>query len=250
VGTRRTVILIAAVVVAALAGVATFSYLSGVQTRANKGATLVKVFVVKKDIQKGFPAEQAVAEKYVAQDEIQEKFRPGTAVTDLNTIKGKVALTNLSSNQVVVDGQFVDPKVEQITNSQRIQSGRVAVTVSTDQVRGVGGLLVPGDKVDLLVVDKTLGDGQLRLLYQNVEVLFIGANAAPQPGETQAATNPGSGLITFSVPVAAAQKIVWASTHADGGLYLTLVPPDNQPAAIPPVDNSNLFQGGLTPYEG
>ena len=46
------------------------------------------------------------------------------------------------------------------------------------------------------------------------------------------------------------RRVLWASTHADGGLYLTLVPPDNQPAAIPPVDNSNLFQGGLTPYEG
>src|SRR5947207_2580066 len=56
VGTRRTVILVAALVIAAVAGVATFSYLSGVQSRANKGATLVKVFVVKKDIAKGFPA--------------------------------------------------------------------------------------------------------------------------------------------------------------------------------------------------
>ena len=233
-GTRRTVILVAAVVIAAVAGVATFSYLSGVQNRANRGATLVKVFVVKKDIQKGFPAEQAIAEKYVASSEIQEKFRPTTSVTDLNTIKGKVALTNLSSNQVVVDGQFVDPKVEQITNSQRIQSGRVAVSIATDEVRGVGGLLVPGDKVDLMVNDTSQDpNGKMRLLYQNVEILFIGTNAAPQPGETQAA-----------------ERIVYASTHGDGGIYMTLVPPDNQPTTIPPVGKGELFQGGLTPYEG
>ena len=248
-GTRRTVVLVAAVLVALVAGVATFSYLGGVQDRANKGATLVRVYVVKKDVQKGFPAEQALSGGFVKADQIQEKFRPTTAVTDLDTIKGKVALTALSANQVLVDGQFVDPKVEQITNSQRIQSGRVAVTVSIDQVRGVGGLLVPGDKVDIMVNDKN-ADGRTRLLYQNVEILFIGSSAAPQPGETQAAANPGSGLITFSVPAQAAQRIIHASTSSDGGLYLALVPPDNQPTPIPPVGDSDLFNTGLTPYEG
>jgi len=48
VSSRRTVIVIVAVVIAALAGVATYSYLSTVQDRANKHAKLVKVFVVKK----------------------------------------------------------------------------------------------------------------------------------------------------------------------------------------------------------
>ena len=75
-------------------------------------------------------------------------------------------------------------------------------------------------------------------------------HVAPQPGETQAATNPGSGLITFSVPAQAAERIVYASTHGDGGIYMTLVPPDNQPTTIPPVGKGELFQGGLTPYEG
>src|SRR4051812_41127974 len=50
VGSRRTVVLLAAGLIAVVAAVAMFSYLSGVQKRANKGAALVKVFVVKKDI--------------------------------------------------------------------------------------------------------------------------------------------------------------------------------------------------------
>jgi hypothetical protein len=91
----------------------------------------------------------------------------------------------------------------------------------------------------------TAPDGQ-RFLFQNVNVLAIGATPAPQPGETTSATTPAGGnggLITFAVPPIAAAKISVAS-----GLYLTLVPPDNQPVAVPPVSGSNLFQGPLTPY--
>jgi pilus assembly protein CpaB len=252
VGSRRTVVLIAAIVVAAVAAFATFQYLDGVQERANKGAKLVKVFVVKKDIPKGFPAEQAISEQYIREDSIQEKFRPTTALVNLDTVQGKVALLPLSANQVVVEGQFVDPRVEQITNSQRIPEGQVAITVSTDEVRGVAGLLVPGDKVDLIVSAPeggVTGQPSQRLLFQNVNILFIGTNVAPQPGDQVAAANPGSGLITFSVPLLAAERIIFAQQNL-GGFYMALVPPDSQPIQVEPVTIANLFTGGLTPYEG
>ena len=148
---RRTVILIAAVVVAAIAAVAVYSYLTTVQDRANKDAKLVKVFVVKKDITKGLPGEQALDEAFVKPDEINVKFRPATALTDVNVIRGKVALTNLAANQVVVDGQFVDPKVATVSSAQRIPTGNVAITIQVDQVRGVANLVQPGDKVNMLV---------------------------------------------------------------------------------------------------
>jgi pilus assembly protein CpaB len=241
VSSRRTVIVIVAVVIAALAGIATYSYLNTVQDRANKHAKLVKVFVVKKDIQKGFPGDQAVSQGFVKSDEIPQKFRPATAVTDLNTIKGKVALTTLSANQVLVEGQFVDPRVEQITFSQRIPAGQVAITLNYDQVHAVAGLLVPGDKVDMIITDPR--DGQIKFMFQNVNILAIGAQAAPQAGETQQVT-PGAGLITFAVPPLAAEKLVLAGASAT----LVLVPPDNQPTVIPPVNATNLLQGPLTPY--
>jgi hypothetical protein len=53
VGSRRVVILIAAVVIAAVAGFATVRYLQTVQDRANKGAKLDTVFEIKKPVAKG-----------------------------------------------------------------------------------------------------------------------------------------------------------------------------------------------------
>jgi len=202
----------------------------------------VQVFVVKKDVPKGTAGEQALSNELVKAGSAPQEFRPATALTDINAIRGKVALTNLSAGQIVVDGMFVDPKVAQVTAAQRVPAGQVAVTVNIDQVHGVAGLLTPGDKVNMMIADK---DGKEKLLYQNVNILFIGSTAAPQPGETQAAAAAASSLITFAVPPAAAEKIALVGSS----LYLTLVPPDNQPVPVPPADPNALVGGPLTPYQ-
>ena len=227
-------------VLAAIAAAATFVYVRGIESRAYDDARLVEVFVASAEIPKGTPGENAAAVAIKA-SRIPAKFRPATALTSLDAVRGKVALSTLSTNTVIVDGQFVEPRAAQVTFSQRIPAGNVAITVSVDQVRGVAGLLVPGDKVNILAAD---GAAQ-RVLYQNVPVIAIGTTAAPQPGETQAVQNPGSGLITFAVPPDAASRIAFAATQG-GGLYLTLVPQDNQPRDIPSINAGNLFPPNST----
>jgi pilus assembly protein CpaB len=234
-------IVAAAVVLAALAAITTFVYVRGIEARAFDNAELVEVFIVTKDIPKGLPGEQA-ANDFVKVGKVPRSVRPSTALTAIDQLAGKVALGALAANTILVDGQFVDPRQAQVTFSQKIPAGKVAITVSVDQVRGVAGLLVPGDKVNILVAD----GGSQRVLFQNVDIIAIGNTAAPEAGDTQAVTNPGSGLITFAVPPEAASKIAFAATQG-GGLYLTLVPTDNAPVDIPPVNGSNLFTGGLTP---
>ena len=240
-GNRRTVILIVAVVVALVAAGAIYSYLNSVQDRAYNDAKLVKVFRVEKDIAKGLPGEQAIDQEYVKSGDIPQKYRPTTALTDINAIRGKVALNNLSTGQIVVDGMFVDPRVANVSFAQRIPPGQVAVSISVDTVHGVAGFIAPGDQVNILA---SAPDGT-RYLFQNVNVLAVGSTAAPQPGETTQTTaqTVGGGLLTFAVPPLAAAKITIAS-----GVYLTLVPPGNQPIAVPPVTPGNLFTGPLTPY--
>jgi len=178
----------------------------------------------------------------VKSGDIPQKYRPTTALTDINQIRGKVALNNLSTGQIVVDGMFVEPRAATVSFAQRIPPGQVAVTISVDNIRGVAGLIVPGDQVNILA---SAPDGT-RYLYQNVNVLAVGNTPAPQPGDTTATTTQtagGGGLMTFAVPPLAAAKISVAT-----GVYLTLVPPGNQPVPVPPVSAGNLFQGPLTPY--
>lgn len=236
----------AAAVLGVLAALAVVQYLRTTDQRAYGNAELVQVFVVKRDIPRDYSADLAVKQGLIGKGTVPRQFRPPTSVTSLDTLAGKVALTGLSPNQVVVDGLFVDPKVAQRTFSQRIPPGNVAVTVSVDPVRGVAGLLVPGDRVNILAKD---GSAQ-RLLFQNVSILAIGASAAPLPGEQPKQQQPaGSNLITFAVPPMAASKITYAAQQG-GGIWLTLVPPDNTVQNLPPVDAGNLFKGGATPEEG
>ena len=250
-GSRRTVIIIAAVAVAAIAAIANVTYLNNVQNRAYDNARRVYVYRVKSNIAKGTTGDVAVGHDLIEKAQIPQEFRPGNALVALDAIKGKVALADLSAGQVLVDGQFVDPINAQTTTRDRIPAGQVAFTVSVDQVHGVGGLIYPGDQVDIFSLDQAVkdaaGKAPTRLLYQNVDILYIGSEGAPQAGDTKALQQASSGLITFAAPVDAAMRIVRAS-QGDGGLYLALVPRNNKPNPAPPViGDGQLFTGTLTP---
>lgn len=274
-GSRRTLILIAAVVIGLVAAYSLYNYVNGVEDRAYQGAEMVQVLVVKQAIPKTTDGDSAIRQKLIAPDEIPREFLPSSAVTDPTVISGKVALIDLKPGQILVDGLFVSQEQASLTFSDRIPVDQVAVTVQVDQVRGVAGLLVPGDRVNLmiipagatLVLDPSLnadgadqpsepGSGEdagvvenpafAKYLYQNVEVLAIGQTAASNPGEA-AAANPGSGLITFAVPPDAAQRIALGA--ASGTLYLTLAPANYQPVDLPAITAENFFDTGrLTPY--
>jgi pilus assembly protein CpaB len=242
-------IILIAVIVGAVAAFSTWAYVNSVQERAYNHAKLVEVFKVTKPIPKGTTGDDAIKNEFIKTGRIPQEFRPGNAITAQAAIKGKVALTDLTPGQIIVDGQFVDPKVAQVTASQRIKAGLVTVTVSVDQVAGVGNNLLPGDRVNLLVTDKFDPNNSVKVLYQNVEIIFIGQVAAPQPGETQAAAPTTAGVITFQVPPEAASRIVFAAQQL-GGVTLSLVPPDNKPIPVPPVNKNNSFVPDLTPYPG
>ena len=260
---RRTLMVIVAVVLAIAAFLGVVLYANSVRTSAYGDAKLVKVFVVKKEIPKGLAGEQAISQEYVRSGDIPQQYRPGSAISNLEDIKNKVAITNLSAGQVVVTGQFVDPNVAQVTFAQRVPAGQVALTVSVDQIHGVAGLLLPGDKVNMMTVrneSATNKDNKVvSTLYQNVSILAIGTKTAPQAGDTTSdasntnASTGDSGLITFSVPMEAAERIALSASGGPDGsyvLYLALVPPDNTPIPAPVVigPSNMLSDTNLTPY--
>lgn len=279
---RRTLILIAAIVIGALAAYAVVTYVGGIEDRANDNAERVPVVRVREDIPRGTLGNDAIEFDLVEESEIAQEFFPATAISPdaLDTIVAKAAVADLAAGQVLVEGMFVDPIDSQITAARRIADDNVAITISVDDVRGVAGLIVPGDFVNIMVAQDTglcggnaEGDtgGQVdqattgvlcrsaRVLYQEVQVLFIDQSPIPLPGEQTAgsgtegegeATAVNTGLVTFQVPPQAAQVI--AAIPLDG-FYLTLLPQTYVPTAIPAIDpNITLLPGEdpalLTPY--
>jgi pilus assembly protein CpaB len=277
VSSRRTLILVAAVVLGAAAAFALFTYVRGIEDRAHGQAERVQVYKIVQDIPKGTFGDEAFGQGYIEVASIPREFRPGNAITDPAEIDGLVALSDLAANQVVVSNQFVSQASSLSTFAGLLNNNEVAITVTVDQVRGVAGLLVPGDFVNVLVNspettgvaagedDPEEGGGPApeandpyvqpaRFLYQKVQILAVGQERRLEPGETATTdTEEGetaeTGLITFAVPADAAQRIASVTPE---NIYLTLVPRDYQAEPLPPIDENEVLPGEdgqqLTPY--
>lgn len=252
---RRVILAVVALVLAVVAGVASYSYLNDVQNRAYHNAKLVKVYKVSGAIAQGTTGATAISRGLIKQGQIPQQFLPTDAVTDLASIRSDIAVANLAPGQIVASSLFASPQTAVASAAQAIPKGDVAITVSVDQVHGVAGMIRPGDMVDILV--QTTG-GVERFLYQNVSVLAVGT--ALNPGTTVTATNgsttattapsSSSGLLTFALPPDAAAHIALAASGGGGvigSFYLALVPPGNQASPQVPVSQSNLIPATLTP---
>ena len=117
----------------------------------------------------------------------------------------------------------------------------MALTVSVDQIHGVAGFPVAGNKVDLFI---TL-NGTETVLLRNVSILAAGTNTPSQgataQGSTTATTTPinSSGLYTFEVTPVDAERVALA--EQDGlGIYMALVPPGSSQATLPPVSQGDI----------
>jgi pilus assembly protein CpaB len=228
-------------------------YLNGVQRRAYHEAALSTVYVAGAPIPRGTTAAHALQAGLIHQESIPTKFRPATAVSGLADLRDEVAGSDIAPQQMIVAGLFVAVATTGGAAAQQIPPGDVAISISVDAVHGVAGLVQPGDKVDLLV--QLSNGGKEATLYQNVPVLATGSNVAET--QTAAATSsaasgqaPASGLVTFAVPLDAAERIAMAQGGAGGtagSIYLALVPPGNIASPVPTVGSQNLIPLGPTP---
>ncbi len=251
-GTRRTSMVIVAVVLGGIASFTLYRHLQGIEDQVYADARQVEVVVATIDLPKGTAGDLALSAGLTTKM-MPAEFRPESAITSIDSIRGKVANLDLPAGTVVVENAFVDPAQAVLdTNAQLIPEGMVAISISIDQVRGVAGLVRPGDKVNMIVDDPTTPETPTKqVLFQNVDVLFVGQTPAPQPGQDPAVTaaaapaeTTGGGMLTLAVPPDAASKIAFVS---DAGIYLALVPPDNVAVPVPPVNGDNLLSGELTP---
>jgi Flp pilus assembly protein CpaB len=220
VGNRRTLLAAAAILLAAVAGLGVYFYVSGADNRAESKVQTVEAFVAVRDIPKGTTGSAALAEGLIAPARTLRGSVPPAAVTDSSLLQGKVAASTIQARQFITDSSFVAPaqggggSLAAAIGSKEL----VAVTVSVDAARAVANQIAPGDRVDLI-------DGEGAYLLRSVKILSIGqetaATAAGGNGQPSASA-AASGLITFEVTPDQALEIVAANRN--GGLYLTLQP--------------------------
>jgi Flp pilus assembly protein CpaB len=150
VSSRRTLILIGAVVIGGLAAFLTLSYVRGVENRSNEAGQLVEVLVVAGPIAKGTGANEAIDSKLIVMDKRRRDDLPANPVRRTADILGQVAALDLGGGEIVTTSMFVPSTALNGSKSASLDKGNVAITISVDQAAGVAGLVQPGDSVNIL----------------------------------------------------------------------------------------------------
>jgi pilus assembly protein CpaB len=248
---RRTVALVLAVALAALATIALISYVRGLEDKAFEGSETVDVFVAKDAIAAGVSGDTASQQGLVERRTVPAKVRPEGAIGSLDQISGRVAAVQVFKDEIIVQQRFVVPGAA-TKGVLPIPPGKQAISIAVAGAPAVAGFVQPGDQVSLIVQAPVFraAAGQpttiTRYLLQNLDVIAVGtrivsAGLAPSQGQAgqQQAADAAAGIFTFAVTPAQAEQLVTAALNTQ--LYFTLLPENSPPANTPGRNIANLF---------
>jgi pilus assembly protein CpaB len=252
-GPERTnrLILIGAIALAVVAAVLVFASLRnfGGGSGSNSIGGTVSVVVAAQDIKAG----TKITSDMVTTAVIPSKVMVEGAVTDK---QAAVGLTNLYP--IYKNDQVSAPKLGQGDSkcgfTCAIPNGLVAVSVPISETTSVGGLIQPGDHIDVTAVyNKANGDNATSLL-QNVLVLAVGQNAAkataqldangnPLPADSAAVVapdnqDPNNKARTLTVAVNPLDVGTLALATTQGTVYLSLRAPGDTTTVPAPATNA------------
>lgn len=241
---KRTVALVMAVVLAALATLALISYVRGLESKAFAGVQMVQAYVAKDDIPVDTPADVALSRGLIEKTAMPRRVLAAGAVRSLDQIRGKFAAVTILKGEQIAAARFVS--VADAGGILPIPAGRQAVAVQTDIPPAVGGFVRPGDHVSVLAKVDVPASGrsaaaagatlsQVRFLLQDVAVLAVGEQVANRPqsagskdGEDAKASQQQSQiLLTLAVTPSDAEKLAFAVL--EGEIYFTLLPKGQRP---------------------
>jgi len=127
----------------------------------------------------------------------------------------RVVLTAIEPNEPVLALKITGAG-ERATLSALVHEGMKAVTIRVNDVDGVGGFVLPGDRVDVVMTRQLeKGSAVSEVVLQNTRVLAIDQNADERAGKASVAKS-----VTLEVSTVQAQKVWLASSVGTLSLLL------------------------------
>jgi pilus assembly protein CpaB len=118
--------------------------------------------------------------------------------------------------------------------SSLIEEGKRAVTVRVDDVRGVAGLILPGDHVDVVLIRMEQGQRLSNVILQAAKVLAVDQLISDRPGQAGVTAR----AVTLEVTPDQAQKVMLANEI--GNLSLMLQQPGGEGTASRRISEKDL----------
>jgi pilus assembly protein CpaB len=162
----------------------------------------------------------------------------------INDEEPRVVLQPIEPNEPILATKITGPG-QRATLSTVISEGMRAMTIRVNDVAGVAGFVLPGDRVDLLLTREVIEDQPITdVLMQNVKVLGIDQKVQP-PEEQQADVVKA---VTIEVTVEQAQKITLAASVGELSLALRDVTNvDSEPVRTVSLRDLNISEALVTP---
>ena len=119
----------------------------------------------------------------------------------------RYALTNIPKSSPIVSSQITEPG-QKASLASMISDGKTAVTVRVDDVRGVAGFIMPGDRVDVALtrIDTSTHEGYVDTILRGMKVLAIDQIAKERQDTAQVAKS-----VTLEATSIEAEKLRLAS---------------------------------------
>jgi len=239
---RRTALLIAALVVAALGTTMVFLYVNNVRNQTEKEQTLVEVLVASDDIAAGTSGSAAAEAGSFKTVKIPQVTAPDGAISDPSAISTLVALAPVFNGQVVLMQMFGQPSQ---STGLSIPKGDMAVSVQLGDPERVAGFVAPGSTVAVFVsLADQAGKQKTQLLLQKATVIAVG----PTTVTTQTTTNESGSqnteeisraILTLSLTQKEAQQLIFA--QGEGALYFALLSDESEVGRGVATTEGNLF---------
>ncbi len=257
--TRRTTLLVA-ILLAIGTGWLTLNYINGVKG-ANAGNNQQRaVLVAAADI----PARTTITAAMIKRVVVPAQAADPDALVDPGPAVGSLALISIPAGAELTASKVGRPA--DVGLPVRLDPGMRAVSIQIDKVKGVSGLVQPGDRVDVIAIPPRQGNEPppAAAILRGLKVLAVGtsletSSATPSPQEQSSTT------VTLEVTPRQANLLAMADTNATLRLALrsprepinsepteALRFPSDQPqqqtaAATPPPQQVQIQVPGLSP---
>lgn len=221
---RRTVLLIAALVVAALGAALVWMYANRADERAQADAAPVEVLVATAGISAGTSG-SAISQAGTAElRTLPAASVPAGALSDLTPVADLVTLGSVFPGQVLLQPMFGN--VQEASGGLTLPPGTMAVAVQLGDPQRVAGFVQPGSEVAIFSTSEAEeGGSQTDLLLERVPVVAVGPTSVSTTTTTaESGSNTEeipTAILTLAVDQEQAQKVILATSVAP--MYFALL---------------------------
>lgn len=257
-------ITIIAVLLGLITSLAVYYYLQTMKAQLDNrsyGPTVV----AKADI----PAKTVITPEMLETVDLPKEYIHPQAMSQVKDLIGAVTLNPIVKGEVVLNTRIVRERESKGGLAFAVPQGKRAVTVALDDVKAVGGMVRPGDRVDVLATldipikepddpKKETPRPHTLVVIQDAEILAVGRETESVKVDGQAKSdakgdNKGQGIerrtVTLSVTLTQAEPLILANER--GSVRLALRSPvDKGKIPTQPFELRDFLKGDKLPATG